>query len=173
MNAPMSALAKYLLNGYVGKEIKEQFLESIRGNSKNQFYKKDVSGFTLIDSSKNSEGKIISKEDKNYTLSQIISSFREGERTIIKKKDWKIYRNLENYFEQKGPHFCAGYLSSRFGEIVRPTLNFESPLFDNIPYIFHKLTERKQFQAAQKVWFNSRGNSIEEILENIKTRLNY
>ena len=50
-----------------------------------------------------------------FELSDLITKFLEGEKTEILNKDNK-QTDLDKFFEEKGKHFCVGYLS-KFGTI--------------------------------------------------------
>lgn len=154
MEAPISALAKYFLNGYAGKNLKTEFVDiTVHGMTKkleDGFYVKRGS-MTIIDFTKDAKGNPIDETHPHYILSKAIQDFSNGEKLILKKDDLKKICNLETFFEKNGEHFCAGYLSKRFGEVVRPTIT-DYWIFDELPYIYHKVSEREQYKTALEVW---------------------
>jgi hypothetical protein len=149
---PKSALFNYILSGYVGQKLKNQFLEQLyHPNNEGLHIERTIYGFTVIDSSKDRSNKKIVPGHKFYELSHVIQSFKEGTRTTKEELREHEY-GIDRYFSEKGPHFAAGYLS-RFGFIARekgekPKLPFE----DNITWGFRKFKEKKYLDAAVNVW---------------------
>jgi len=153
----MSGMVKYVIYGCGrGREFVDAFSHRSSG-----FFKEQERGPTIVDPSRDIKGNPITKNHPHYDLSKIILNFREGERTsmedIINEKDIvnKNEANFEEYFNEKGPHFCVGYLS-RFGEIVRSNRDmFDSSSYNFIPPIIKwalkKRKERPAYKSAKKV----------------------
>lgn len=143
-NPQMSALRKYL-------EVQDEFHRQMISiqyniNRQQQFY----STGRNIDSSKDVNGRPITKEHPYYELSQVIASFQKGEYTSMNDLD-VTNENLEQIFREKGSHFTAGYLS-RFGKVEISNYRAHQSFGSSIKWGLRKLKERAAYEAAMNVW---------------------
>lgn len=127
--APRKHIGKYLT--LIDPKIKNEFLDSIKDKSLYKLQKGEEK---------------LTKNHPRYGLIQIISSFNDGKN----RKDLNTTFDAYKFFKEKGPHYCAGYLS-RFGYILS---SHETDDFFGIEFIrnIRKILERKNFETAKKVW---------------------
>ncbi len=122
-------IVKYL--SLIDPKIKKEFLESIHDGSLLRLQKKEEK---------------LTKNHPRYGLIQIINSFNDGK----EKKDFGTVFDPYKFFEQKGPHYCAGYLS-RFGYVINSHEN-DYFVITELKRNLRKILERKNFEAAKDVW---------------------
>lgn len=160
MKVPKSTLLYYLESNNIDNETEIVFKEngSFRNffteYKKNSFLNKYVTTFNF---SKDKGGRVIDENHELYGLSQIIKSFLAGQYLGRKKDGLESIDNLEEFFESKGTHFCNGYLSERYGEVVRTNWDYMPSLTEFFNGI-KKIKERKQYRAVH--------SALEELKDN-------
>jgi hypothetical protein len=129
----MTKISKKLFVNYltlIDPKIKKEFLDSIHDKS---LYKIR-------------NGEELTKDHPKYGLIKIINSFQDG-------KNREGLQNIENpqeFFKEKGQHYCAGYLS-RFGYVISAHETDDFFVIE-LTKKFRRLTEKKYFEAAKEVW---------------------
>jgi hypothetical protein len=142
----LDGLTSHMCNN-VDFNTKDVYFKQI-SNHKRQ----DTTTFLLneyfIDYMKDGTGNLITPDHSLYSLSEVIGQFKSGQKYFCKNSS----SSIEKFFDEKGPHFSAGYVSKfRAHQLASG--------FENIGRQFSKLIHRKSYSSALKVLSTYRENN--------------
>ncbi len=146
MKAHQPALLVYLQT--YRPDLADAFSKGMMGR---QFYTSPKrGGGSCVDPTKDGGGHSFSEGHSFYELSQVIQDFQLGRRTCLDALVNQNIDNFEKHFREKGPHYCAGYLS-RFGNVARDPVD-EYEFCRWLPRWLGKRREKEAYNAAVKAW---------------------